>query len=123
MPGTIIKEKRLRLGLSQAEVADRLFMSQSTYSRIENHQTALRVDQAKAIAAVLGCNLSDLLPDHVLISNSPRSHNPDFTVVDAADWESNNGNDAAQIQLLKAIIASLNSKQLQEVQTWISNLS
>lgn len=51
-------------------MANRLHLSQSAYSRIENKQTALRVDTAKKIAAILNCQMDDLLSDSVYIDNA-----------------------------------------------------
>jgi transcriptional regulator with XRE-family HTH domain len=70
MPGQRIKQRREKLGLSQMEIADQLFMSQSTYSRIESRETTLTVDVARRIAAVLRCTLDDLLPDEAILENN-----------------------------------------------------
>ena len=69
MPGRIIRKRREELGLSQQEMAERLNMSQSTYSRIEAKDEDLTVRQLKLIAEVLGVTLADLLPDDLLVVN------------------------------------------------------
>lgn len=69
MPGRIIRKRREELGLSQQEMAERLNMSQSTYSRIEAKDEDLTVRQLKLIAEVLGVTLADLLPDELVVVN------------------------------------------------------
>ena len=69
MPGRIIRKRREELGLSQQEMADRLNMSQSTYSRIEAKDEDLTIRQLKLISEVLNVTLADLLPDELLIVN------------------------------------------------------
>jgi putative transcriptional regulator len=70
MPGEIIKFKREQVGLTQNEMAEKLFMSVSAYNRIENRKTALRIDIAKRIAELLNCQMDELLPDYVYIDNA-----------------------------------------------------
>lgn len=69
MPGRIIRKRREELGLSQQEMADKLNMSQSTYSRIEAKDEDLTIRQLKLIAEVLNVSLADLLPDELVIFN------------------------------------------------------
>lgn len=71
MPGKIIRKRREQLGLSQQEMAEKLNMSQSTYSRIEAKDEDLTIRQLKLIADVLQVTLADLLPDDLLIVNHP----------------------------------------------------
>jgi transcriptional regulator with XRE-family HTH domain len=78
MPGYLIKQRRERLGFSQAEVAAQLFISQSAYSRIENKQTTLTVDMARRIAVVLKCGLDDLLPPEAILENSNQLAPPEL---------------------------------------------
>jgi transcriptional regulator with XRE-family HTH domain len=74
MPGARIKKRREALGLTQEDMSLQLHMSQSAYSRIENKEGDLRVDTAKEIARILGCNLADLLPDDVLLEQHAVPH-------------------------------------------------
>jgi len=55
--------------LSQQEMAERLNMSQSTYSRIEQKDEDITIRQLKTIAEVLEIQLADLLPDELIIYN------------------------------------------------------
>jgi transcriptional regulator with XRE-family HTH domain len=71
MPGKIIRKRREQLGLSQQEMAEKLNMSQSTYSRIEAKDEDLTIRQLKLISDVLQVTLADLLPDDLLIVNHP----------------------------------------------------
>lgn len=69
MPGKLIRRRREQLGLSQQEMAERLNMSQSTYSRIEQKDEDITIRQLKSIAEVLEIQLADLLPDELVIYN------------------------------------------------------
>ena len=69
MPGKIIRRRREQLGLSQQEMAERLNMSQSTYSRIEQKDEDITIRQLKTIAEVLEIQLADLLPDELIVYN------------------------------------------------------
>jgi len=69
MPGRIIRKRREELGFSQQEMAEKLNMSQSTYSRIEAKDEDLTVRQLKLIAEVLNVTLADLLPDELIVVN------------------------------------------------------
>jgi transcriptional regulator with XRE-family HTH domain len=69
MPGKLIRRRREQLGLSQQEMAERLNMSQSTYSRIEQKDEDITIRQLKTIAEVLEIQLADLLPDELVIYN------------------------------------------------------
>lgn len=55
--------------MSQQEMAERLNMSQSTYSRIEQKDEDITIRQLKTIAEVLEIQLADLLPDELIIYN------------------------------------------------------
>lgn len=69
MPGKLIRRRREQLGLSQQEMAERLNMSQSTYSRIEQKDEDITIRQLKTIAEVLEIQIADLLPDELIIYN------------------------------------------------------
>jgi transcriptional regulator with XRE-family HTH domain len=69
MPGKLIRRRREQLGLSQQDMAERLNMSQSTYSRIEQKDEDITIRQLKTIAEVLEIQLADLLPDELVIYN------------------------------------------------------
>jgi|GEM_PF-706677 len=70
MPGQLIRLRREQLGLAQKEVAARLHMSQSTYSRIENQQVSLTIERARRIATELRCPIDDFLPGHAVLQNN-----------------------------------------------------
>jgi transcriptional regulator with XRE-family HTH domain len=69
MPGKLIRRRREQMGLSQQDMAERLNMSQSTYSRIEQKDEDITIRQLKTIAEVLKIQLADLLPDELVIYN------------------------------------------------------
>jgi transcriptional regulator with XRE-family HTH domain len=56
-----IREKRLRLKFTQQEVAQKIFITQKSYSRLETGETAISVDTLCKICKALQCNLDDLL--------------------------------------------------------------
>ncbi len=70
MPGSIIKQLREQKKITQTEMAELLFMSQSNYSKIENNQVALTAEVCKRIVRILGVNLEDVLPDDSVLENS-----------------------------------------------------
>jgi transcriptional regulator with XRE-family HTH domain len=70
MPGTRIKKYREISGLSQAQMAEKLHVTQSTYSRIEQKEENLTVKQLKQIAIILKVSVIDLLPDELIVPNS-----------------------------------------------------
>lgn len=55
-----LKQTRLRLGLSQQDVATMVGVSRQTISGVESGQTALSVTVALRLAKVLGCRVEDL---------------------------------------------------------------
>jgi transcriptional regulator with XRE-family HTH domain len=69
MPGKRIKHHREALGLSQAQMAEKLHITQSTYSRIEQKDENITIGQLKQIAAILHVSVIDLLPDELVVAN------------------------------------------------------
>lgn len=70
MPGTRIKKYRELCGFSQAQMAEKLNMTQSTYCRIEQKEENLTIRQLKEIALILNVQVIQLLPDELTINNS-----------------------------------------------------
>ncbi len=60
--GDKIKEVRQRKNLSQAEVAERLNISQSTYAKIEQGASRMDVDRLMALAEIFETEVHELLP-------------------------------------------------------------
>ncbi|RKO69600.1 XRE family transcriptional regulator [Sphingobacterium puteale] len=60
--GTIIRQKRESLKISQEAVAFILNMSQAAYSKIERNETKLKVEQVYKIAEYFGITIYELLP-------------------------------------------------------------
>ena len=58
--GTVIKEIRLRSGLSQVELSEVSGLSLRSIQRIENNDTIPRGDSLKRIAAALNVNIEEL---------------------------------------------------------------
>ena len=60
--GQAIKEKREKLGLTQQELAEKLFVSRQTVCRWENGTRCPDLIMAKKISIVLGIAMDDLIP-------------------------------------------------------------
>ena len=61
--GEMIRQRREVAGLSQQELAERLFVSRQTVSRWESGSRTSDVMTAKSIAGLLGMTLDELVPD------------------------------------------------------------
>ncbi|MEJ0063631.1 MAG: helix-turn-helix transcriptional regulator [Alphaproteobacteria bacterium] len=57
--------------MSQLEIADRLRLTQPSYSNLEGGRSRLTVDRAKKLAKILGCHLWELSDDFL---NEPVIH-------------------------------------------------
>ena len=64
--GAMIKAKRESLGLTQAELTNKLFVSRQTVSRWENGSRCPDLIMSKKIAIVLGISLDELIPSEDL---------------------------------------------------------
>ncbi|WP_455136383.1 helix-turn-helix transcriptional regulator [Thermophilibacter sp.] len=61
-----LKEVRKRRGVKQKAVAEHLGVSRQTYSRYENRQEKMSIEQAKSVCEFLRCDLADIfLPEEV----------------------------------------------------------
>ena len=69
--GQTIKAKREALGLTQQELAQRLFVSRQTVSRWESGSRCPDLIMAKKIAMVLNISLDELIPGEALASYVP----------------------------------------------------
>jgi transcriptional regulator with XRE-family HTH domain len=61
LTGAVLVAKRKEMGLSQAEVAERVGLTVSTWSRIENGESALTIEQLAMAAQALGVVPSAIL--------------------------------------------------------------
>jgi DNA-binding XRE family transcriptional regulator len=59
---TNLREHRLRIGLSQQEVADAALIHRNTYLDYESGERVPQLNIARRIAAVLGCTTAELWP-------------------------------------------------------------
>ncbi len=64
--GQSIKAKREQLGLTQQELAEKLFVSRQTVCRWENGTRCPDLLMAKKIALVLGLSLDELIPGELV---------------------------------------------------------
>ncbi len=56
-----VREWRAYLKLTRNEMAEKLDIHPSTYSRMENHPGTIRMDDAAALAEAFGCNVKDII--------------------------------------------------------------
>ena len=64
--GQAIKEKREKLGLTQQELAEKLYVSRQTVCRWENGTRCPDLIMSKKIALVLGISLDELVPSEAV---------------------------------------------------------
>ena len=69
--GKTIKEKREVLGMTQKELADRLFVSRQTVCRWENGTRCPDLIMSKKLAIVLGISMDELVPSGDLSAYEP----------------------------------------------------
>ena len=74
--GQAIKEKREKYGLTQQELAEKLFVSRQTVCRWENGTRCPDLIMAKRIALVLGISLDELLPGDAVQDYTPEKEPP-----------------------------------------------
>lgn len=58
--GTVLKEARLKMGLTQVELADKSGVHVNTYARIERDEQEPTFDTVKKLARALNLNLEDI---------------------------------------------------------------
>ena len=59
-----IKELRLKAGLTQEQLADRMNMNQSALSKWEKGVSAQRADKLPELAKILGCTIDELFTEN-----------------------------------------------------------
>ncbi len=59
--GKNIKEYRIKNGLSQKDLADRLFVTYQAVSRWENNQAEPSIDTLNSMASIFGCTINDIV--------------------------------------------------------------
>lgn len=69
--GENIKEKREALGMTQQDLAERLFVSRQTVCRWENGSRCPDLIMSKKISLVLGIPMDDLVPSEDLSVYAP----------------------------------------------------
>ncbi len=74
--GEIIKTKREELGMTQQEIAEKLFVSRQTVSRWESGSRCPDLITAKKIANVLGITVDDFVPSEDLVNYAPAKDKP-----------------------------------------------
>ncbi len=74
--GESIKAKREQLGLTQQDLAEKLFVSRQTVCRWENGTRCPDLVMAKKIALVLGISLDDLMPGEAVQDYTPPKEPP-----------------------------------------------
>jgi DNA-binding XRE family transcriptional regulator len=74
--GASIKQKREQLGMTQQDLAERLFVSRQTICRWENGSRCPDLIMAKKIAMVLGISLDDIIPGEAVQDYTPPKEPP-----------------------------------------------
>ena len=74
--GEAIKEKREALGMTQQELAEKLFVSRQTVCRWENGSRCPDLIMAKKISMVLGISMDDLVPGEMVQSDLQEKEAP-----------------------------------------------
>ncbi len=70
-----VKFLRIKKGLSQQTLADKVGVDRSTISRIENNEIETTIDNAIKLAEVLKINFKDLLDKDLSIDNPEQLNN------------------------------------------------
>ncbi|TAD96851.1 MAG: XRE family transcriptional regulator [Bacteroidetes bacterium] len=73
--GTRLFNEREDRKLTQAEMADLLNVSASTYARIERNETSVDIEQIAHFAKKLDVPIQDFLPDTISVNNSSHQNN------------------------------------------------
>ena len=66
-----IKNYRLKVGLTQAELAERMGVHQTAIAQWEKGQAAPTASKLPLLATVLSCSISDLFDDSKEAENEP----------------------------------------------------
>ena len=74
--GEAIKEKREKLGMTQQDLAEKLFVSRQTVCRWENGTRCPDLIMAKKIALVLNISLDELIPGEAVQDYTPNQESP-----------------------------------------------
>lgn len=69
--GQAVRQRRLAMGLSQEDMADRVGVHRTYYSSLERGAYNLTVTVLFRLAVGLGCEPSDLLPPSAMLTNLP----------------------------------------------------
>jgi transcriptional regulator with XRE-family HTH domain len=73
--GTRLFTAREDRKLTQAEMADLLGVSSSTYARIERNETTADLEQISGFAKILQIPIQEFLPDTICVTNSSHQNN------------------------------------------------
>ena len=79
--GNTLRKLRVERNMKQTEMADKLGISLSTYSRIENDQSVLDAALLPKIAKEFGTTLDNLLDDGKVIFSNNVQHNKGAGVI------------------------------------------
>ena len=74
--GEAIKQKREQLGMTQQDLAEKLFVSRQTVCRWENGSRRPELVMAKKIAMVLGISMDELIPGEAVQDYTPPKEPP-----------------------------------------------
>ena len=69
--GNAIARRRLEMGMTQGELADRLGVKREALSRWENSRAVPKIDALLKMSKVLDCTVEDLI-DSTLVPDTPK---------------------------------------------------
>lgn len=84
--GTFLFQYRVVNGLTQADLAEKLSISQNTVSQYETGQRTPTVKQAARILAALGCSIDEIMPDRKGATSMPQVEKIRGTSPPPAPW-------------------------------------
>lgn len=77
MPHQKIRRKRQQKGLTQHEMAEKIGLTPSAYSKIERGETRIDIDRIRQIAKALETEVMDFFEDETIIVTHGDSNNSD----------------------------------------------
>lgn len=61
MKGITLEMARVRIGLTQEELAKKLGITRNTYAKYEKYKTSMRIDMAQKFSSIVGISIDNLI--------------------------------------------------------------